>query len=362
MDVAIIGAGVLGVSLAYHLSNKNLEVCVIEREAVPAAHASGKNAGMFRQLYRHPQLTNWAMRSRQMWSDQIRAKYFVETGSVITARTMPNHHNQLFNQIKIAGTPAIYTASDGLIDSSCYVQHLAAQAKSSGVNFLYNTELLKLSHGMDTWLLECSKGISISTPLVVNAAGAWINNFLKPHCPQLQKKASAYARHLFVVQGWQKDFMPVENCGYYWDEQNAWYMRQWDETARLVSICDYQKTTPETFLANPEVQFWLAEKLQKALPEQYQTLNVARSWHCFRTYTDDQIPIWGEDPDAPGLFWLAAFGGFGISTSFAASYDAAQYILSGSSAVSKDFSPERSGLRGETELDRRDIRKSANQN
>ena len=68
---------------------------------------------------------------------------------------------------------------------------------------------------------------------------------------------------------------------------------------------------------------------------------VDESWHCFRTYTDDQLPIWGFDPEAKGLFWLAAFGGFGMSTSFGATLDAAKAISGENIAISGDFSPSR---------------------
>ncbi|MCB0346448.1 MAG: FAD-binding oxidoreductase, partial [Bdellovibrionales bacterium] len=64
-EVVIIGAGILGISLAYHLARRGRTVVVLERESTYGAHASGKTAGMFRQLYRNPQLTEWAKRSRE---------------------------------------------------------------------------------------------------------------------------------------------------------------------------------------------------------------------------------------------------------------------------------------------------------
>ena len=341
MDVTIVGAGVLGVSLAYHLSQQGLKVCVIERESTVGAHASGKNAGMFRQLYKHPQLSEWALRSKKLWPTEIREKCFQETGSLIFGRVVAEHHRELFEQRDLEGIPAVYTQGDGLIDSGTYVQLLAQYAKTYNVEFLLRTAVKSVSQQNGSWQLECSGNVNIRSAVLVNAAGAWINRILEPLCPVLQKNAEAYARHLFVVCGWQKNYMPSPNCGYFWDERTAWYMRRWDTQSRLVSICDYEKAHPDTFVPSSSTHLELAEKLQKAVPEQYPNLNIARAWHCFRTYTEDKIPIWGEDPDAAGLFWLAAFGGFGMSTSFAAAYDAAQYIFSGKSSVTTDFYPGR---------------------
>jgi glycine/D-amino acid oxidase-like deaminating enzyme len=44
--IAIIGGGTAGVSAAYHLSELGHRVVLLERNAI-AAHASGRNSGLF---------------------------------------------------------------------------------------------------------------------------------------------------------------------------------------------------------------------------------------------------------------------------------------------------------------------------
>jgi D-arginine dehydrogenase len=34
-----------------------------------------------------------------------------------------------------------------------------------------------------------------------------------------------------------------------------------------------------------------------------------------RTFTEDRTPVVGFDPSAPGFFWLAGQGGYGVQTS-----------------------------------------------
>jgi D-arginine dehydrogenase len=51
--------------------------------------------------------------------------------------------------------------------------------------------------------------------------------------------------------------------------------------------------------------------------ERYTTLPVARiahRWAGLRTFTADRTPAIGFAPDAPGFFWLAGQGGFGLQT------------------------------------------------
>ncbi len=49
-DVAIIGAGIAGASLAYRLA-PHLQVVLLEREAQPGFHSTGRSAALFMESY-----------------------------------------------------------------------------------------------------------------------------------------------------------------------------------------------------------------------------------------------------------------------------------------------------------------------
>src|SRR5260370_16275815 len=52
--------------------------------------------------------------------------------------------------------------------------------------------------------------------------------------------------------------------------------------------------------------------------ERATTLNVkrvSRAWAGLRTFASDASPVVGFDSSAPGFFWLAGQGGYGIKTS-----------------------------------------------
>ena len=39
---------------------------------------------------------------------------------------------------------------------------------------------------------------------------------------------------------------------------------------------------------------------------------LEHKWAGLRTFSPDRLPVYGFDPEAPGLFWFAGQGGFGI--------------------------------------------------
>jgi D-arginine dehydrogenase len=54
---------------------------------------------------------------------------------------------------------------------------------------------------------------------------------------------------------------------------------------------------------------------------------LERSWAGLRSFAPDRLPVYGFDCDAPGFFWCAGQGGFGIQTSPAAAKMAAAVLL-----------------------------------
>jgi D-arginine dehydrogenase len=54
---------------------------------------------------------------------------------------------------------------------------------------------------------------------------------------------------------------------------------------------------------------------------------VERKWAGLRSFAPDRVPVYGFDPSAPGFFWCAGQGGFGIQTAPAAAKMAASLLL-----------------------------------
>jgi D-arginine dehydrogenase len=54
---------------------------------------------------------------------------------------------------------------------------------------------------------------------------------------------------------------------------------------------------------------------------------ILRSWAGLRTFAPDRAPVIGFEPAAPGFFWLAGQGGYGVQSSAAAARVAAALAL-----------------------------------
>src|SRR6185369_12235283 len=83
-DVIVVGAGVQGASLAFHLARRGAQVLVVERESV-AAGATGRSSGFVRMHYDLESDVRLAWASLpyfQSWQDHVGAGDcgFVRTG------------------------------------------------------------------------------------------------------------------------------------------------------------------------------------------------------------------------------------------------------------------------------------------
>ena len=59
----------------------------------------------------------------------------------------------------------------------------------------------------------------------------------------------------------------------------------------------------------------------------WRVLQVERKWAGLRSFAPDRLPVYGFAPDAPGFFWFAGQGGFGIQTAPAAAAIGAALLL-----------------------------------
>jgi sarcosine oxidase subunit beta len=66
-EIVVIGGGVIGTSIAYHLARRGARVTVVERDHL-ASQASGASAGGVRQINRDPREMPLAIASIARWA------------------------------------------------------------------------------------------------------------------------------------------------------------------------------------------------------------------------------------------------------------------------------------------------------
>lgn len=209
-DVAIIGGGILGVSIAYWLSDlfDDCSIALIEREAQVAKHTSSRNTGMVhRPFYLNPEKKRIFARASQksyyLWRG-LASKYTLTWKPVGTLEIALNeeqvktldHYKEwasqngmndnefelldsngvkrLEPQVKCAG--AIFSKTDTCVDYGEFTNFLFDKASRNGVKFVGGFEVESISEleGKINIRLR-SKGNGsvpqISSNYLVNAAG-----------------------------------------------------------------------------------------------------------------------------------------------------------------------------------------------
>jgi glycine/D-amino acid oxidase-like deaminating enzyme len=202
-DAVVIGAGSFGASLAYHLAQLGVEDVVLLDRFAPGSQTSPRAAGLTQQIRRERETTLLAMRSveklTRFTEETDIPLEFHQSGSVKMARDeagvaqieweiragrelgldiRPLDPDELAARAPWARTDGVLamwiTPSDLYLEPRQVPQVYTAAARRLGVRVLAETPVIALERegGGKITGVTTSKG-AISTPVVVDAAGAW---------------------------------------------------------------------------------------------------------------------------------------------------------------------------------------------
>lgn len=200
-DVAIVGGGCVGCSVAYHVATRtSLEVCVIEKEHHLAQHQSGRNSGVLHPGFNYPPgslkaqfATEGTRRMKEYCEhndipmdevgvlvialDDEEERRLVELQDQATANGVETEILEDPSAIQehephAAGQSALYCPAAASVDSQKYVYSLAGDAESEGVDFFTGYEVERIRTTGDGHEIETSNG-TLKSSYVVNAAGLY---------------------------------------------------------------------------------------------------------------------------------------------------------------------------------------------
>ena len=200
-DVIVVGAGVQGASLAFHLARRGARVIVLERQAV-AAGATGRSSGFVRMHYDLASESALAFASLpyfQGWAEVVGAGDcgFVRTGFIqLVPAGLADHlranvemHRRLGIDSVLIGAEdvarllpgavvddvsvAAYEAASGYADPSGTAAGFLAAARERGARLVTGCRVeAVVVDGERVAGVETGRG-RFAAPVVVDAAGAW---------------------------------------------------------------------------------------------------------------------------------------------------------------------------------------------
>ena len=346
MDFLIVGGGVAGLSAGARLA-RHKRVVVLEAETALGYHSSGRSATfshfgignrIVRALTAHsrPAFLNAGERVLARRSTAL----FVATEEMRgpmeqLGRDMANFTDEIFPADEAAMKklfPPLRTGADAIVagliypeglrlDSDAMLQTYAREIRQAGGEVLTGRRATSIEPAGAGWRVEAGDE-AWTAPVLINAAGAWADKVagLAGVAPIGLRPLR---RTIIVVD--PPEGADVRDWPFVKTAVDDFYILP--ESGRLMAS-PVDEVASEPGDAQPE-EYDLALAAWKV--ERYTTLPVGRiahRWAGLRTFMADRTPAVGFDPDAPGFFWLAGQGGFGLQTAPAVA-EAAEALATG---------------------------------
>jgi D-arginine dehydrogenase len=356
-DVLIIGGGIAGTSAAANLAGA-CRVALAERESQPGYHATGRSAALFSEIYGNAAIRALTRASRAHLFEPPPA--FSQTrlvsprGALYIARrdqsarldamaALPDvaaGANEVEEVRARALSPllregyalrALHEPEARDIDVDALHQGYLRQLRERGGRLFLESEILALERREGAWRARATHG-EIEAKVVIDAAGAWADQVAA--LAGLAPIGLTPRRRTAVLVD-VPDGAAIARSAMTIDVDETFYFKP---DAGLLLISPADETPVEPCDAQPE-ELDVANAVARV--EAATTLEVRRvraKWAGLRSFVADRSPVVGFDPSAPGFFWLAGQGGYGIQTAPALGRLAAALVLGeGAPAEVMDF-------------------------
>jgi sarcosine oxidase subunit beta len=355
-DVVIVGGGIVGSSIAYHLAaNGCRNILVIERESAQGKGSTGKSMGGVRaqfstpvsiqmSLYSIPFYASFedrlgfpcdyrpqgylfcATNEKQMTYLQTNYAQQVEMGlksvRLVTADEIGGMFPQLRADDVVGGS---FCSSDGFIDPYSAMNGFIRWAIDHGATLWKNTNVVSFTQDHNGIAkVETTNG-SVATRKVINCAGPWA-----------AEVASIVGMEL-PVQPLRRMLVPSEPFDEFphtapmiVDMSNGFHFRP--EARGFLLAWNDPEETPG-FKTDFDVAF--VEKILTRAADRVPCfanlpVNPKRAWAGLYEMTPDHHPILGEAPTLPGFYLANGFSGHGVMHAPATGKILSDLILNGS--------------------------------
>ncbi|QLC24501.1 FAD-binding oxidoreductase [Parasphingopyxis algicola] len=332
-DFVIVGAGMAGASLAAELAPAG-SLLVLEAEDMPGYHATGRSAAFWSETYGGPfvqPLTSASQAflatppssfSERGFLDRRGALHIAEPSGYgelsrfesdfaasdvglepVTGPALADHCPGLRDR----WDRAIWEPSCADIDVGGLHHAYLRAARRSGAELRCSASVTAIERRGGNWHVSAG-GERIETRILVNAAGAWADDIARlAGLPGIG--VAPYQRTVVQLR---TDPAPPAGLPLVIDAEGRFYFK--GEGGGRIWLSPHDETPAEAGdVAPEEIDVAIAiDRFESAVD--WRVLAVERKWAGLRSFSPDRLPVYGFDPAAPGFFWCAGQGGFGIQT------------------------------------------------
>jgi len=349
-DFIVIGAGIAGASAARALAAHG-RTLLLEREALPGHHTTGRSAAFLVESYGGPvvgRLTRasrsffekppegatdtplvspipvlWIGREDQLESLERERRAGIEAGARLEHVELGEafEHCPVLRRDYVAG--AVIERGALHIDVAAVLEAYLRGFRQRGGSLQTRAGVEAIERTGPAWRVRTEAGV-FEGGVLVNAAGAW--------CDEVAKLAGARPIGLRPLRRTAITFdPPADHDASHWpcviDADEDFYFKPEGRGQILASPCDETPSPPCDASPEDEDIARAAAAVERA--STIEVKHLVGRWAGLRSFAPDRKPVIGMAPDCPGFFWLAGQGGFGIMTSPAAATATAQLVVDG---------------------------------
>jgi sarcosine oxidase subunit beta len=359
-DAVIVGGGIIGAATAFYLAREKYgQILLVEKEPFTGAGSTSKAAGGIRAQFNTEINIRMSMLAEKMFkqfkeetgqdalfdqvgymfllSDEARIGEFKKAYELQRSLGLPV---ELLKPEEIAQYAphvrtddiklATFCKQDGLADPHEFLSGYEKAARGLGVEISLETEVTGFTvNGDKITEVKTSKG-NISTPLVINCAGAWAGKIGEMVGADVMIRP---IRRQCVTTGpldWVKPFFPMVV-----DVASGLYSHK-ESKGLLLGWADPNVKPSFDISIDPDYTDAMLEKGLNRIP-QLEEAEVANQWAGLYETTPDHRAIIGWESKVQGMFHNAGFSGHGLMHAPAAGLITAEIIAGKEPSV--DVSP-----------------------
>lgn len=348
-DIAIVGAGIAGASLAYALLARapSLRILILEAEDAPGHHTTGRSAAFYAETYGGPDVQPLTTASKAFF--QKPPPGFSETAILSPRGALHVAHADALATLEAleaefeggmvayqrlgpegvaAKAPwlrsewshtALWEPGCADIDVAALHQSYLRAARRMGATQVNSARLEAADRTPTGWSLRTTAG-DFAAARVVNAAGAWGDEVAR--LAGVNPIGLAPLRRTIVVTEVRPE--APANMPVVMDSGGSLYFKP--DAGRLwISPHDETPDVPHDVQPDEMDMAIALDRFEQMCD--WPIRRLAAKWAGLRTFAPDRLPVIGPDPSEPDFFWCVGQGGWGIQTAPAAADMGAALLL-----------------------------------